>query len=72
MVAYYWEDTETESIPLSSEWAEYRVNDAADEIIIHWDDGIKQTEKFRIKNRGRILIIGEAEFKLSDREIFLN
>lgn len=70
MVAYYWEDTESESIPLSSEWAKFALNETATEISFEWDDGTNLTESFKLK--GSNLIIGEAEFKLSDREIFLN
>lgn len=70
MVAYYWEDTESESIPLSSQWARYSVNDNVSEINLDWDDGTKTTEPFKIKRRA--IVIGETEFKLSDREIHLN
>lgn len=72
MVAYYWEDTESESIPLSSEWAKYAVNDDLTEITLEWDDGTGSTEEFEIKGKGSGIRIGEAEFDLSDREIHLN
>ncbi len=72
MVAYYWEDTESESIPLSSEWAKYTVNDDLTEITLEWDDGTDSIEEFEIKGKGSGIRIGEAEFDLSDREIHLN
>ena len=70
MAAYYWEDTETDSIPLSSQWVKYSVNDDVTEITLDWDDGTKTTESFKVK-RGCI-IIGKTEFQLSDRDIHLN
>lgn len=70
MVAYYWEDTESESIPLGSQWAEYSVNEEVTEITFNWDDGTKTTESFNIKRN--TIVIGEAEFEISDREIYLN
>lgn len=70
MVAYYWEDTETESIPLSSQWAQYSVNEDVTEITLDWDDGIKTTEPFEITTKA--IKIGESEFRISDREIHLN
>ena len=69
-MAYYWEDTESESIPLSSQWAQYSVNDDVTEITLDWGDGTRTTESFKIKRRG--IVIGEIEFQLSDREIHLN
>lgn len=72
MVAYYWEDTESESIPLGSEWAKYTVNDDLTEVTLEWDDGTDSTEEFEIKGKGSGIRIGEAEFDLSDREIYLN
>lgn len=70
MVAYYWEDTESESIPLGSQWAKYSVNEEVTEITFNWDDGTKTTESFSIKRN--TVVIGEAEFEISDREIYLN
>ena len=70
MVAYYWDDTESEPIPLSSQWAQYSVNDDVTEITLDWGDGTRTTEIFRIKKNA--IVIGETEFQISDREIHLN
>ena len=70
MVVYYWEDTESESIPLSSQWAQYCVNDDVTDITLYWGDGTRTTEIFRIKKNA--IVIGETEFQISDREIHLN
>lgn len=70
MVAYYWEDTEGNSIPVGSQWAKCLFNEDITEITLEWDDGTKITDRFEIKSRS--VVIGDAEFKISDREIHLN
>lgn len=70
MVAYYWEDTEAESIPLSSVWSTYSFNADCTEITLNWDDGSVTTEPFTLTDTS--LTIGTAKFKLSDREIHFN